>query len=87
MGAEARFNGPQGIAVDCAGRVYVSDYCNRTLRRVNATGHVTTVAGTAGQGGSVDGWGAAARVRPLGLAVCADGSLYMVGNHVVRRVR
>jgi DNA-binding beta-propeller fold protein YncE len=86
-GAEARFKSPGGIAVDCAGRVYVSDWGNHTLRRISATGHVTTVAGAAGQEGNVDGWRAAARFHPSGLAVSANGSLYMAGASVIRSVR
>ena len=87
-GAEARFRRPQGIAVDRAGRVYVSDTGNHTLRRISTAGHVTTVAGAAGQEGSVDGWGAAARLSdPAGLAVRANGSLDMGGSCTIRSVR
>ena len=86
-GAEARFKNPRGIAVDCAGRVYVGDEGNHTLRRISATGHVTTVAGAAGQEGSVDGWGAAACFVPWGLAVRANGSLYVGGFCAIRSVR
>ena len=58
-GAQARFSTPQGLAVDCAGRVCVSDSDGYTLRRISTTGHVATVAGAgaAPQERSVDGWG------------------------------
>ena len=86
-GAEARFMKPRGIAVDCAGRVYVCDWGNHTLRCISTTGHVTTVAGAAWLEGSVDGWGTAARFDPTGLTVKANGSLYMGGGSVIRSVR
>ncbi len=45
-GAAARFNGPQGLAVDGDGNVYVSDPENANVRRVTPAGVVTTIAGT-----------------------------------------
>lgn len=56
-GTAARFNSPQGVAVDRAGNVYVADTANHTIRRVTPTGIVTTIAGRAGQPGSSDGLG------------------------------
>jgi hypothetical protein len=54
-GAAAHFNGPQGVAVDSAGNVYVADAGNSTLRKVTPTGITTTVAGMAGVYGVVLG--------------------------------
>ena len=61
VGAAARFAGPDGMAVDGAGNVYVADQANYTIRKVTAGGVVTTLAGTAGTAGSTDGTGSAAR--------------------------
>src|SRR5581483_11999648 len=60
-GGAARFNFPSGVAVDGSGNVYVVDATNSTIRKITAAGAVSTFAGTAGQFGSADGTGAAAR--------------------------
>jgi hypothetical protein len=88
-GAEARFYSPQGIAVDAAGTVYVADAGNSTIRRISSAGVVTTLAGSAGNSGSADGSGSAARFsQPCGLAVDTAGTLYVADafNHLIRRV-
>lgn len=87
-GAAARFYYPQGLATDGA-NLYVADYANHVIRRiVIGTGAVTTLAGTPGAPGNVDGTGSAARFRfPAGLTT--DGtSLYVVdrGNHSIRKI-
>lgn len=87
----ARFYWPQGIALDHAGGVlYVSDTQNHTIRKVViATGEVTTLAGTAGRFGAVDGVGAAARFfYPRGLAYDGKGSLFVADseNGAIRRI-
>jgi len=45
-GAQARFNGPVGVAVDATGRVIVADTYNDRIRRIDRDGVVTTIAGT-----------------------------------------
>ncbi len=88
-GSAARFDQPAGTAVDGAGNVYVADTLNHTIRRITAGGVVTTVAGLAGSGGSVDGAGSLARFcGPQGLAVDAQGRLYVAdtNNDTIRRI-
>jgi sugar lactone lactonase YvrE len=77
-GAAARFNGPWGIAEDPAGNFYVADSANQTIRRIAPGGIVTTIAGSAGQAGCVDGTGASARFYgPGGLVLDGAGNMYV----------
>lgn len=88
-GNGARFRNPVGVAVDAAGNVYVADRGNRTVRKITPAGVVTTLAGVAGQSGSTDGTGSAARFTGLaGLAVDAAGNVYAAESttHIVRRI-
>jgi hypothetical protein len=86
-GANARFFQPGGLAIDPSGTLFVADLEDHTIRAITPAGVVTTLAGLAGQGGSTDGQGSAARFRaPSGLALAPDGKLYVAdaGNHTIR---
>lgn len=81
---------PVSLAFARNGDAYFSDAANR-VRRIDAAGEVTTVAGT-GQAGFEGDGGPATSARlnlPRGLAVTADGSLLIAdsGNHRIRRLR
>lgn len=84
---DARFYGPNSVAVDTLGNVYVADKNNNTIRKVTPNGIVTTLAGLAGVGGSVDGTGSDARFSgPAGVAVDASGNVYVATRHSIRKV-
>ena len=85
----ATFNSPNDIAVDKSGNLYVADSGNNTIRKITPAGVVSTLAGTAGQTGTIDGTGNAARFNyPLGLTVDASGNVYVADNHnfTIRRI-
>lgn len=88
-GAAARFAGPHLIAASAAGELYVSDMESSVIRKITAAGVVTTLAGSAGQEGLLDGAGTNARFNgPMGLAVDAAGNLIVADadNNAIRRV-
>ena len=88
-GSAARFNMPAGVAVDSAGTVYAADTLNNTIRKISPAGVVTTLAGTAGQFGSADGTGSAARFgSPQSVAVDGIGNVYVAdtANHTIRKI-
>lgn len=99
----ARLNSPSGLALDRSGNLYIADSTNARIRRVDPSGTITTVAGSGvfqptlpilylGSAGPLVGDGAPAVVaalsRPSGVAVDAEGNLYIAdrGHHRVRRV-
>ena len=87
----AQLNGPETVAFDAAGNIFIADLGNDRVREVNfSTGIITTVAGNGTAGFSGDGGPATAAelYRPSGVAVDAAGNLFIAdrNNNRIRRV-
>lgn len=84
-GTSASFKGPNGIATDGNGNLYVADLLNHEIRKiVIATGVVTTLAGTT-TAGSADGTGAAASFNsPTGVTADGNGNLYVTDRYIYK---
>jgi uncharacterized protein (TIGR03437 family) len=83
-----------GIAVDVSGNLFIADWGNNRIRKVSASGIITTVAGN-GNGGTLGGFSgdggpatSASLAVPSGVAVDASGDLLIADqyNHRIRKV-
>ncbi len=82
---------PYGVSVDSAGNIYISDFYNSRIRKVDAaTKIITTVAGNGSYGFSGDGGDSrnAGLYYPYGVSVDSAGNIYIAdyGNNRVRKV-
>lgn len=87
QGGAARFNNPADTLLDASGALFVSDCGSGTIRRVSASGAVSTYAGLAGDKRVVDGVNGLARFYcPLKLAMDSLGNLLVVDSGQVRKI-
>jgi len=79
LATAAQLNAPEGVAVDTNGNLYIADFGNSVVRRITASGLITTIAGNGGlYPSSGDGGPAiAAQIDPTRVAVDAQGSVYV----------
>jgi sugar lactone lactonase YvrE len=81
---------PWAVAFDCTGNLYIADYGNNRIRKVDDNGIISTVAGNGSHGYSGDSGLAttASLSYPSGVALDAAGNLYIVdaGNNRIRKV-
>lgn len=87
---KALFNTPSAIAADSAGNLFIADTLNHCIRKIDANGLVTTLAGTPGKEGRTDGPANQAMFRcPAGIDVREDGAVIYVsdtGNHRICKI-
>lgn len=89
MGTNARFRSPFGIVVNAYGDIYVTDWTDHTIRKIEPSGNVTTFAGTTETIGVTDGIGLAAKFNgPEGITTDFSRNLYVcdTGNHTIRKI-
>lgn len=90
-GFAARFNSPAAVAVDAAGNTYVADSANHVVRKISASGTVTTIAGLPGKCGNQDGGGGVATLcSPGSIAVDKAGTVYVsefrISSNPIRKI-
>lgn len=87
----AKFNGPTRLAIDLSGDLIICDTKNHALRKIDASGRITTIAGNGRPGFSGDGGPAelAQLNEPFDVEIMPDGSMLVADskNHVIRRIR
>ena len=81
---------PSDVAVDGSGNVYIADWFNHRVRKVDSAGTISTFAGTGTSGFGGDGGAATSALLayPVGVAVDGSGNVYIADqhNHRIRRV-
>ena len=85
---QAMLNLPAGVALDAAGNLYIADWLNQRIRKVDLSGIITTFAGTGVQGFSGDG-GPASTAQlslPIDVATDAAGNVY-IADWINARIR
>ncbi len=88
-GSSAKFFRPYGLCTDSRGNLYVADAENESVRKITSAGVVTTVAGSGGSFGAVDGTGTAARFNfPAAIALDHTGNVFVTDsvNATVRKI-
>ena len=88
-GMLASFSFPVDVAVDEAGNVFVADEGNQRIRKITASGIVSSFAGNGSPGSHDDKTGILAEFnQPNGIAVDNKGNVYVADqlNHKIRKI-
>ena len=83
----AELHGPTGVAVDGSGNIYIVEFYNYRIRKVNTSGIISTIAGNGTNGYGGDGGPATSAElhNPFGVAV-GGGNVY-IADEVNNRIR
>jgi hypothetical protein len=86
----AKLSSPTGVFITSSGEIYIADYNNHRIRKVDTNGDISTVAGSASSGFSGDGSPATSATlnAPRGVYVTSSGEIYIADtyNHRIRKV-
>jgi hypothetical protein len=84
----AKVNTPTDVTFDAAGNMYIGDFSNARVRKVNTSGVISTIAGTGAAGYSGDGGLATAAEinHPYGVATDRQGNLF-ISDDIDNRIR
>ena len=86
----ALLNMPWGVEVDGSGNIYIADWNNNRIRKVNSLGVISTIAGTGIGNYFGDGFAAtSAQINsPTDVAVDASGNIFIADqlNHRIRKI-
>jgi sugar lactone lactonase YvrE len=88
LGSSAKFNAPEGLAIDKEGNIYVADQANHAIRKISTDGSVSTIAGN-GNSGDIDGAADIATFNlPSAVAVDSKGNIYVADtyNNKIRKI-
>jgi len=82
----SKINGPMGLKIDAAGNIYIADYYNNRIRKINTTGIINTIAGNGTAGYLGDGGIATATEinHPTSVAIGPRGFIYFVDRSNAR---
>lgn len=86
LAVSAALNNPMGITFDASGNLYIADWNNNRIRKVNTSGIITTVAGTGLSSFSGDGGLASSATlnSPSGVACDRFGNLFIADQSNLR---
>jgi hypothetical protein len=86
----AQLQYPTGVAIDTGGNLIIADYINNRIRKVDAAGIISTLAGTGSAAYSGDGGAAAlaALHKPRTIAIDSSNNIYIADqdNHRIRKI-
>lgn len=87
LAVQARLNNPVDVAVGIGGNLFIAERYGARVRKVDATGAITTVAGIGTHEYTGDGIAAtSAAVSPTGVAVDAQGNVYVTESLRIRKI-